>query len=77
MCRASRSVDLALYWSFFDAEGRAAFRSAYGPLGEDTLARARVLALFFDATLALHANGMGMADLEPEALLGLGRTLVD
>ena len=25
MCRAPRSVDLALYWSLFDADGRAAF----------------------------------------------------
>jgi len=52
MCRASRSVDLPLYWSLFDTEARAAFRAAYGPLTEHTLAQARVPALFFDATLA-------------------------
>jgi aminoglycoside phosphotransferase (APT) family kinase protein len=77
MCRAPRSVDLPLYWSLFDTDGRAAFRAAYGPLSEDTLTRARVLALFFDATLAVYANDKGMADLEREALQGLGRTLTD
>jgi aminoglycoside phosphotransferase (APT) family kinase protein len=77
MCRAPRSVDLPLYWSLFDTEGRAAFRSAYGPLTEDTLARARVLALFFDATLAVYAQDRGMDDLQAEALQGLNRTLVD
>jgi aminoglycoside phosphotransferase (APT) family kinase protein len=77
ICRAPRSVDLPLYWSLFDSEGRAAFRAAYGPLTEETLARARVLALFFDATLAVYANDKGMDDLEREALQGLDRTLTD
>ena len=77
MCRAPRSVDLPLYWSLFDTESRAAFRAAYGPLTEDTLARARALALFFDATLAVYANDKGMDDLQTEALQGLNRTLID
>jgi len=76
-CRASRAVDLPLYWSLFDTEGRAAFRSAYGPLGEDALVRARALALFFDATLAVYANHKRMDELEAEALHGLNRTLTD
>ena len=77
ICRAPRSVDLPLYWSLFDTEGRAAFRAAYGPMTEDTLARARVLALFFDATLAVYADDKGMDDLKTEALQGLNRTLID
>lgn len=77
MCRAPRSVDLPLYWSLFDAGSRAAFRARYGPLTEDTLARARVLALCLDATLAVYANDRGMLDLEREALRGLDRTLID
>jgi aminoglycoside phosphotransferase (APT) family kinase protein len=77
MCRAPRSVDLPLYWSLFDTEGRAAFRAAYGPMTEDILARARVLALFFDATLAVYANDRGMEDLQTEAVQGLNRTLID
>jgi aminoglycoside phosphotransferase (APT) family kinase protein len=75
MCRAPRSVDLPLYWSLFDTEARAAFRAAYGPLTDATLARARVLALFFDATLAVYANDKGMDDLKREALHGLSRTV--
>jgi aminoglycoside phosphotransferase (APT) family kinase protein len=77
MCRAPRSVDLPLYWSLFNADARATFRAAYGPLTEATLARARVLALFFDATLAVYANDKGMHDLWREALHGLGRTVTD
>jgi aminoglycoside phosphotransferase (APT) family kinase protein len=77
MCRAPRSVDLPLYWSLFDTDSRAEFRAGYGPLTEDTLARARVLALFFDATLAVYAREQGMGDLEREALSGLDRTLID
>ena len=77
ICRAPRSVDLPLYWSLFDTQSRAAFRAAYGPLTEDTLVRARALALFFDATLAVYANDKGMDDLQTEALQGLNRTLID
>jgi aminoglycoside phosphotransferase (APT) family kinase protein len=77
MCRAPRSVDLPLYWSLFGAGARAAFRAAYGPLTDDTLTRARVLALFFDATLAVYAHDRGMNDLESQALQGLNQTLID
>ena len=77
LCRAPRSVDLALYWSLFDAQGRAAFRAAYDPLSDETLTRARVLALFFDATLAVYANQTGMSELQAEALHGLTQTLID
>lgn len=77
MCRAPRSVDLPLYWSLFDSHARTAFRAAYGPLTEANLARARVLALFFDATLAVYANDKGMGGLRREALQGLRRTITD
>jgi aminoglycoside phosphotransferase (APT) family kinase protein len=77
LCRAPRSVDLSLYWSLFDAGGRVAFREAYGPLSDATLARARVLALYFGGTLAAYALDVGMDALAREALDGLERTLVD
>jgi aminoglycoside phosphotransferase (APT) family kinase protein len=77
VCRGPRSVDLPLYWSLFDTEARAAFRAAYGPLTDATLARARVLALFFDATLAVYADDKGMDDLKREALHGLSRSVKD
>jgi hypothetical protein len=36
-----------------------------------------VLALFFDATLALYADDKGMDELRREALKGLDRTVTD
>jgi hypothetical protein len=36
-----------------------------------------VLALLFDATLAVYAHEKGMDDLQTEALQGLTRTLID
>jgi aminoglycoside phosphotransferase (APT) family kinase protein len=77
LCRAPRSVDLSLYWSLFDAGARIAFREAYGPLSDVTLARARVLALYFGGTLAAYALDVGMDALAREALEGLDRTLID
>jgi aminoglycoside phosphotransferase (APT) family kinase protein len=77
ICRAPRAVDLSLYWSAFPAPARVAFRAAYGPLGDDTLVPARVLALFLCATLAGYARDVAMRELEQEALRGLERTLAD
>jgi aminoglycoside phosphotransferase (APT) family kinase protein len=77
MCQAPRSVDLPLYWSLFDRHARSAFRAAYGQLTDADLARARVLALFFDATLATYANDKGLDSLKREALKGLSRTVTD
>jgi aminoglycoside phosphotransferase (APT) family kinase protein len=77
VCRAPRSVDLSLYWSLFDPDERLAFRGAYGPLSDATLARARVLALYFGGTLAAYALDVEIDALAREALDGLDRTLVD
>jgi aminoglycoside phosphotransferase (APT) family kinase protein len=76
VCRAHPSLDLSLYWSLLPRAGRDAFLRAYGPVDEQGLLRARVLALFFCATLATYAGAEGMAALEREALDGLARTLV-
>lgn len=77
MCRAHPSADLSLYWSLFAPGARAAFLSAYGPVPEHGLVRARVLALFLCATLATYAHGEAMHQLEHEALGGLQRTVID
>jgi len=77
MSRGPRSVDLSLYWSALHPPARAVFQSVYGPLGEDTLLRARVLALFLSAVLAAYAEDKAMHELEREALEGLHRTLLD
>jgi aminoglycoside phosphotransferase (APT) family kinase protein len=76
MCRAHRSADLSLYWSLFPPAGRTAFLEAYGLVEEHTLIRARVLALFLCARLAVYAHAEGLSDLEREAIGGLQRTVV-
>ncbi|MDX6720271.1 MAG: hypothetical protein QOJ63_2525 [Solirubrobacteraceae bacterium] len=77
LCRADPSADLSLFWSLLAPAGRDAFLAAYGPVEEDVLLRARVLALFLCASLATYAHAEGMTDLEREVLGGLDRTLVD
>jgi len=75
MCLADPSVDLSLYWSVLDDASRAAFRDAYGAarLTAERLLRARVLALFLDATLALYASDTGNAVLLAQTLADLDR----
>src|SRR5215217_4288335 len=71
LCRGDPSVDLSLVWSLLPA--RDAFLAAYGPVSDDQLLRARVIALFLCAVLALYAHHEGMRELELEALAGLDR----
>jgi aminoglycoside phosphotransferase (APT) family kinase protein len=77
VCVADPAIDLVLYWSFLSPQGRTAFVVGYGEIGEERLLRARVLALFLCAILALYARDVGNASLEREALAGLDRTLSD
>jgi hypothetical protein len=62
-------------WSLLPAAARDAFLAAYGGVGESTLLRARVLALFLCATLATYARAERMGALEREARAGLERAL--
>jgi aminoglycoside phosphotransferase (APT) family kinase protein len=73
LCRAEPSVDLPLVWSHLPPDARADFARAYGPLGDDQLLRARVLALFLCAALALYASHEWLPTIEREALAGLDR----
>ena len=75
VCRGDPSIDLSLLWSFFPAEGRAAFLDAYGPVADDQLLRARALALCLCAALASYGHAEGVASVEREALAGLERTV--
>jgi aminoglycoside phosphotransferase (APT) family kinase protein len=79
VCVGDPSIDLSLYWSLLDLDGRGAFREAYGvaTLMADRLLRARVLALFLNAALAQYADDIGDVQLLAETLAGLQRTLVD
>ena len=71
LCRGDPSIDMPLVWALLP--NRDDFLAAYGPVTDDQLLRARVLALFLCAVLALYANHEGMHALEAEALAGLDR----
>jgi aminoglycoside phosphotransferase (APT) family kinase protein len=71
LCRGDPSIDMCLVWCLLPS--RDDFLAAYGPVSDDQLLRARVLALFLCAVLALYANHEGMPALEAEALAGLDR----
>lgn len=77
ICLSAAGIDLSLYWSLFLPSARAAFRSAYGEISDETLIRARVLALSLSALLALYARDQKMGGVEREALQGIERTLID
>jgi len=77
ICRGDPGIDLPLFWGLFDASGRAAFLDAYGPVGDDHLLRARVLALLLSAVLAIYARHEGLPSLEREAVAELDRTSAD
>ena len=74
VCRADPSVDLLLLWSFLPPEARTEFLAAYGPVSEEQLLRARVLALFLSVTLLLYAEHERMPGLKAEAIAGLTRS---
>lgn len=73
LCRADPCVDLQLVWSVLEPDYRAAFLDAYGPVSDEQLLRARVLALSLSAALAWYGRENGMANVEREALAGLDR----
>lgn len=77
ICRGDPAIDMPLYWSLLPAAGRVEFLSAYGTVTDEQLLRARVLALFLSATLAVYAHHEGMASLEREAIGSLERTAAD
>jgi hypothetical protein len=70
----SSCVDLVLFWCVLPPAARREFLTAYGAVSEEQLLRARVLSLFFCATLALYGRSEGMGSLRREAVAGLNRT---
>jgi aminoglycoside phosphotransferase (APT) family kinase protein len=75
VCRADPAIDLPLYWCLLPPAARPDFLAAYGPVDADALLRARVLALFLCATLAVYARLEHMPALEREAVGGLERAV--
>jgi aminoglycoside phosphotransferase (APT) family kinase protein len=75
ICVGDPSVDLSLLWSLLPPEGRADFLAEYGPLRNDQLLRARVLAINLCAILALYGHHEDMTAVKDEALAGLDRSV--
>jgi aminoglycoside phosphotransferase (APT) family kinase protein len=77
ICRGDPAIDLPLFWSMLPASGRAEFLDAYGTVTDAQLLRARVLALFLCATLAVYARHEAMPALEREAVDALERAATE
>lgn len=73
--RGDPAVDLPGYWSVLPPSARPAFLAAYGRIDKSTLVRARVLAVFLSATLALYAHAEGLSALKRESIAGIERAL--
>jgi aminoglycoside phosphotransferase (APT) family kinase protein len=73
VCRSDAAVDLSMLWSYLPPGGREAFLSEYGPVTDEQLLRARVVALSLSAALTLYGRHEGFPSIEREALLGLER----
>jgi aminoglycoside phosphotransferase (APT) family kinase protein len=74
VCLGDPALDLVLYWCLLPPAGRTVFQDVYGPISADQLLRARVLACFLCATLAVYARHEAMPAVEREAVAGLDRT---
>jgi aminoglycoside phosphotransferase (APT) family kinase protein len=77
VCRGDPSIDLCLLWSVLPPDPRAEALDAYGPVAEEQVLRARVLAVFLCATLAIYGRHEAMPALEREAVAGLDRAATD
>jgi aminoglycoside phosphotransferase (APT) family kinase protein len=77
LCRGDPAIDLMLVWSYLPPAARPDFLAAYGPVGDDQLVRARVLALFLCGSLAVYARHQGMHGLEREAVAGLALAMTE
>ncbi len=71
------AVDLQVFWSLLPPRGRAELVREYGPIPEDRLLRARVMAIFLAAALATHAHHEKLPAVEREALSSLDRIATD
>lgn len=75
VCRGDPAMDLQVAWSLLPPDARSAFWAAYGPIDPDQVLRARVVALFLGAVLALYGAAEGLPLVRDEALASLERTL--
>jgi aminoglycoside phosphotransferase (APT) family kinase protein len=73
MSRGDPAIDLSLVFSLVPASAHGDFLAAYGPVREDQLLRARVLAINLCSVLLLYGHTEGMRDIEREARAALER----
>lgn len=73
MSSGDPAIDLSLVFSLVPAAAHADFLAAYGPVREDQLVRARVLAINLCSVLLLYGHTEGMGDVEREARTALER----
>lgn len=73
VCRSDAAIDFPLYWSHFPPPAREAFLDAYGPVTDEQLLRARVLAFSLCAALAAYGRDTGNRAVLADALAGLQR----
>ena len=71
LCLAVPAVDLAIAFSAFTGDARAALFEAYGPVDAETELRAKTFAIFSAASVAHYAYDVGDVVLVAEALTGL------
>lgn len=75
VCRGDPAMDLQVAWSVLPPDARPAFWGEYGSIEPDQALRARVVALFLGAVLAVYGETEGMPRVRDEALASLERTL--
>ena len=75
--RSDPAIDLTPLWSLLPPTARPAFLAAYGEVSEAALLRARVLALFLSATLALYGHAEGLHGLRDGSIASLERALTE
>ncbi len=71
LCVAPPSVDLSIAYSAFGGAAREALFAEYGPIDADTELRARVMAVFSAASVALYAHDKDDGPLLDASLTGL------
>lgn len=71
LCMAVPAVDLAIAFSAFTGEARAALFESYGAIDAEAALRAKTFAVFSAASVAHYAHDVGDPVLLAEALAGL------
>jgi aminoglycoside phosphotransferase (APT) family kinase protein len=73
ICRGDPALDLQVVWSVLPPETRGAFFAEYGSVDDETLLRARAVALFLGTALLEYAHHEGLPAIEHEAIASLDR----